>query len=825
MGQPFFFNKNCVIGDQDYLYFRLQKAIARAKKIDLLVAFLMESGVRLLENDLCQAVERGAALRILCGNYLQITQPQALYLLKDLLGEKVDLRFYNQPQKAFHPKAYLFENEQGGEIFVGSSNLSRTALTDGLEWNYRITAEKSPQDYHYFKQTFEELFLNHSIIINDQELRRYSKSWKKPKLFEIAGKFQEIQDEYQLEASNLIKYPRPLGAQIEALYELKQTRLEGWDKGLVVAATGTGKTFLAAFDSQNFKRVLFVAHRQEILEQAARTFRCVRPETAFGFFTGERKDINCDLLMATVQTLSQPEYLQIKYFSPQYFDYLIIDEFHHAAADSYQRILDYFRPRFLLGLTATPERMDNQDVFALCDYNLVYEVRLKEAINKGWLVPFRYYGIYDETDYSDLEYRQGRYCTEELEQVLQINRRADLILRHYLQYNSRRALGFCVSRRHAIFMAQYFLEKGIQAAAVISGNQQTVGVLERDQALRKFRQGKLKVLFSVDLFNEGLDIPTVDLVMFLRPTESPTVFLQQLGRGLRRSKGKKYVNVLDFIGNYKQAPLIPYLLTGKSPNLTKQTKGSGFLPEEHEYPQDCFVNFELRLIDLFKKMSSEEKSFREKVLAEYRRIKDFLGERPSRLQMYTYLDADIYQLMCTRKKDNIFRDYLSYLELLGELTMAEKELLDTKAHDFIRLVENTRLTKMYKIPVFLAFYNQGKMKLSINSQEIYESFRQFYQVSSNAIDLLRSKNTRDYQTWGPKEYLRLAWENPLHFLEQTAPEMFFSRNGCFCLSADLESYLNKSAFLQHFKDVLDYRTRRFYKERLEKHLKEWGGSI
>ena len=178
MGQPFFFNKNCVIGDRDYLYFRLQKAIARAKKIDLLVAFLMESGVRLLENDLCQAVERGAALRILCGNYLQITQPQALYLLKDLLGEKVDLRFYNQPQKAFHPKAYLFENEQGGEIFVGSSNLSRTALTDGLEWNYRITAEKSPQDYHYFKQTFEELFLNHSIIINDQELRRYSKSWK-----------------------------------------------------------------------------------------------------------------------------------------------------------------------------------------------------------------------------------------------------------------------------------------------------------------------------------------------------------------------------------------------------------------------------------------------------------------------------------------------------------------------------------------------------------------------------------------------------------------------------------------------------------------------
>ena len=171
-----------------------------------------------------------SGLRILCGNYSRLLSLSSLFV-KGFIGEKVDLRFIISP-KAFHPKAYLFENEQGN--FVGSSNLSRTALTDGLEWNYRITAEKSPQDYHYFKQTFEELFLNHSIIINDQELRRYSKSWK-PKLFEIAGKFQEIQDEYQLEASNLIKYPRPLGAQIEALYELKQTRLEGWDKGLVVA--------------------------------------------------------------------------------------------------------------------------------------------------------------------------------------------------------------------------------------------------------------------------------------------------------------------------------------------------------------------------------------------------------------------------------------------------------------------------------------------------------------------------------------------------------------------------------------------------------------
>ncbi len=268
------YNKNCVTGDKDHLYERLKVALAKAKKVDIIVAFLMESGVRLLVDDFKEAVERGALLRILCGNYLKITQPQALYLLRDSLGERVDLRFYNVHYKSFHPKAYLFEYDDDGEIFVGSSNVSRSALTDGIEWNYRISAKTSFADYTYFKQTFDDLFRNYSLVVDDIELRRYSKSWKRPKLFEDLektenGSGEEQQNKYlkaaedhegyqksmgdpaneitagvlsgsgeDLEQGMIINFPMPMGAQIEALYELKKSRLEGWEKGLIVAATG-----------------------------------------------------------------------------------------------------------------------------------------------------------------------------------------------------------------------------------------------------------------------------------------------------------------------------------------------------------------------------------------------------------------------------------------------------------------------------------------------------------------------------------------------------------------------------------------------------------
>jgi len=843
------YNTNCVTGDKDHLYNRLKESISKAETIDIIVAFLMESGVRLLVEDFKEAVDRGAVLRILCGNYLNITQPQALYLLKDSLGDNVDLRFYNVPDKSFHPKAYIFKHENSGEIFIGSSNVSRSALTDGIEWNYRICSKTSPEDYFYFKQTFEELFLNHSIIVNDNEMRKYSKRWKRPKFFEdmerlengavvVTGSNQgEVAaepipkyfiDSKELEVSKIIEYPRPIGPQIEALYELKKSRLDGWGKGIVVAATGLGKTFLAAFDSKEFKKVLFIAHREEILIQAERTFKCVRPETTTGYFSGERKDKNCDILFATVQTLGRKEYLNEKFFSRNQFDYIVIDEFHHAVAESYINIIEYFKPKFLLGLTATPERLDSQDVFALCDYNLVYEVRLKEAINKGWLVPFRYYGVFDETDYSRIDYRNGRYDEKQLEQILNINKRAGLILQNYLKYTSRKALGFCSSRSHAVFMAEYFIKHGIKACAVISGNipenssnSEDEGkpscVMDRKEAVNKLKNAEVKVVFSVDMFNEGLDIPEVDMVLFLRPTESPTVFLQQLGRGLRKTGKKKYVNVLDFIGNYKKANLIPFLLMGDIKDLGKKA-GTVCIPDEEEYPEGCFVNFDFRLIDLFKRMSDEQKKLFDRVKDEYFRIKENLGDRPLRTSMYTYLEESVYAAIRTKKEQNIFGDYLSFLEKIGELSEDERTLIGTVAHEFLKEIENTRMTKMYKMPILLAFYNYGKMKLVIDEDDIYENFKEYYSHGSNAIDLVKDSNTSNYREWGKKEYVDLARKNPIKFLMQSSPDFFYEENKQFCLTPAIKEFINNSAFIEHYKDIIDYRTRRFYKERLEKRL-------
>lgn len=873
------YNRNCVTGDKDHLYERLKVSIAKAQKVDIVVAFLMESGVRLLVDDFTDAVERGVVLRILCGNYLKITQPQALYLLKDSLGEQVDLRFYNVAHKSFHPKAYLFEFEEDGEIFVGSSNVSRSALTDGIEWNYRISAKTSPEDYTHFKQTFEDLFLNYSVVVDDNELRRYSKNWKRPKLFEDLEKLEngvgEKQDIGHVNATEpqkkgylidnqdtidegtnantsnftdestrgkIIKYPFPVGPQIEALYELKKSRLAGWDKGIVVAATGVGKTFLAAFDSKSFDKVLFIAHREEILFQAERTFKCVRSEKTTGFFSGERKEKDCEILFATVQTLGRKDYLHSGIFRRDQFDYIVIDEFHHAVAESYMNVLEYFKPKFLLGLTATPERLDNQDVFALCDYNVIYEVRLKEAINKGWLVPFRYYGVYDETDYDAIEYRNGKYNEKQLEEVLKLNKRADLILQNYLKYRSRRALGFCASRGHALFMAEYFVRHGIKACAVISGNgvansddYYSVGndsteyggstyLLNRREAIKKLKNTEISVIFSVDIFNEGLDIPEVDMVMFLRPTESPIIFLQQLGRGLRKKGEKKYVNVLDFIGNYKKANFLPFFLTGEEKEFAKRSR-IAVLPEEDEYPEGCFVNFDFRLINLFKRMADGQKEFFERVKDEYFRIKEAQGDKPLRLAMYTYLDEGIYSALRTKKGMNIFRDYLSFLAKISELSDGEQLLLGTVAHEFLRTLENTAMAKMYKLPIFLAFYNKGQMKLFINEDDIYQSFREFYAYGSNAVDLLRDGSSRSYKSWGKKEYVNLARRNPMHFLQQSSPDFFREEAQGFSLNPALSDYLRNPAFVRHCKDIIDYRARRFFKERLEKQKSEFEGAV
>lgn len=804
------YDTDVMTGDRDkrmYLYYQLVNSMKRADRIDIIVSFLRESGVKMLLKDLDQAMKRGAKIRILTGNYLGITQPSALYLIKHELGENVDLRFYSEKGRSFHPKSYIFHYVDHSDIYIGSSNISKSALTSGIEWNYRFSSCKDTENYEKFYKTFEDLFENHSIVVDDEELKKYSKSWHRPAAFKDLDRYDQNEENEDTKVRLLFE---PRGAQIEALCALENSRAEGATKGIIQAATGVGKTYLAAFDSKNYQKVLFVAHREEILKQAAVSFKNVRNSDDYGFFYGGEKTWDKSVIFASVATLGRPEYLTAKYFVPDYFDYIVIDEFHHAVNDQYMRIVNYFKPQFLLGLTATPERMDGRNIYEICDYNVPYEISLTEAINKGMLVPFRYYGIYDETDYSGIHPVHGHYEEKDLNGIYVGNEhRYDLIYKYYKKYGSKRALGFCCSRVHAEEMAKEFCQRGIPAVAVYS-NADGVYSEDRSTAIEKLKSGEIRVIFSVDMFNEGVDITAVDMVMFLRPTESPIVFFQQLGRGLRRSAGKEYLNVLDFIGNYEKAGSVRKFLTGKAYFTGEMHDFS----EKEDLPDDCIVDFDMRLIDLFAEMDKKHLKIKEQIEREYFRIKENLGHRPSRMDLFTYMDDDIYQFTISHPKDNVFKDYLGFLRETGEINEAENFLVDGIAKEFLNVLETTNMTKVYKMPVLMAFYNNGDMRLNVTDEQLLVSWKAFFDQNGNWKDLDKNMSYEKYKSISDKAHLKKILTMPVHFLQESGKGFFVKRDGfAISLRSDLEKYVKNQAFVEQVKDIVEYRVMDYYQRR------------
>lgn len=804
------YSTDVTTGDRDrrmYLYYQLVGSLRKAVSVDIIVSFLMESGVKMLLEELESALNRGARIRILTGNYLGITQPSALYLIKRKLGDRVDLRFYNEKNRSFHPKSYIFHYVDHSEIYIGSSNVSRSALTSGIEWNYRFSSNADQKNYDKFFKTFEDLFENHSIVVDDEELKRYSKNWHKPS---VSKDLERYDIEEEPEDTNVRLLFEPRGAQIEALCALEDTRSEGAKRALVQAATGVGKTYLAAFDSKDYERVLFVAHREEILRQAAVSFQNVRNSDDYGFFNGDQKSTDKSVIFASVATLGRQEYLNEKYFSKDYFDYIVIDEFHHAVNDQYRRIVDYFKPQFLLGLTATPERMDGRNIYEICDYNVPYEISLKDAINKGMLVPFHYYGIFDDTDYSKLHIVRGRYDEKELNETYIGNvHRHELIYKYYCKYGSKRALGFCCSRAHAEEMAKEFCKRGIPAVAVYS-NADGAFSEDRSVAIEKLKNGEIKVIFSVDMFNEGVDITSVDMVMFLRPTESPIVFLQQLGRGLRKSKGKEYLNVLDFIGNYEKAGRVRSLLTGRTWSETQQYHPA----DRSAYPDDCLIDFDMRLIDLFAQMDKKQLKVKDQISNEFFRVKELLGKRPSRIELFTYMDDDIYQMAITHSKENPFKRYLAYLKDLRELTSEEETFCHGIGREFISLIENTNMSKVYKMPVLMAFYNHGNVRLAVSEEELLESWKEFFNTGTNWKDLDAELTYHEYLEISDKEHVKKILQMPVHFLLESGKGFFVKKEGsALALREELTDVIGNPVFVEQMEDVIEYRVMDYYQRR------------
>jgi superfamily II DNA or RNA helicase len=581
-------SRRLVTGDTDHLLEHLRAHLDRASRCDIAVAFLMDSGARMIVEHLRDFLKRGGAARILVGDYLDVTEPIALRRLSDLHGD-LELRVYEARNQAFHLKTYIFLCDKEGIAFVGSSNLSASALTNGIEWNYRVVASDDKRGFHEITSGFEDLFLSYSCVradevwIKNYEQRRHRPDWQAAGLAEDPP----------------APVPEPHALQQEALDALNLTRRAGFTAGLVVLATGLGKTWLAAFDSARsaFRRLLFVAHREEILDQAVETFRRIRPSASIGRLDGVHRDLHVDLLFASVQTLGRVNHLTN--FTPDAFDYIIVDEFHHAAAATYRRVIDYFEPKFLLGLTATPERMDGGDLLALCQENLVFEASVTRGIAEELLSPFQYWGVPDEIDYANIPWRNARFDLDELTAAVATEARAQNALDQFRKHGGERCIAFCCSQRHADFMTQFFSARGVRSVAVHSG----VGSAPRATSLEELANGRLDVIFSVDMFNEGVDVPAIDTVLMLRPTESTVVWMQQFGRGLRTARGKPHLKVIDYIGNHRafltklRAIAAMAQMQSNSDSALRRVLDAA-RSGQLGLPDGCSVTYELQAVDI-----------------------------------------------------------------------------------------------------------------------------------------------------------------------------------------------------------------------------------
>jgi superfamily II DNA or RNA helicase/HKD family nuclease len=532
--------------DEHRIGHELKRELASADAVDLVCAFVRWQGLRLLEKELRAHCAAGRPLRVLTTVYCGSTEARALDALVDW-GAEVKVS-YDTQRTRLHAKAWLFRRDSGfSTAYIGSSNLSVSALLDGLEWNVRLSAVENAHVLDQFAAAFEAYW-------QDPEFEPYTHA-ERPR-FEKAIRRQTTDPVEPLVGLDVEPYPfqREILAKLEA-----ERTLHGRWRNLVVAATGTGKTVVAALDYRRVRRelprLLFVAHRKEILKQSRSVFRTVLKDGSFGelWVDGERPAYihsrGGQQVFASIQTLARADLGRIP---PDAFDAVIVDEVHHAEAPTYERLLSHLRPRLLLGLTATPERADGKSILDWFDGRIAAELRLWTALERQLLAPFQYFGVHDDVDLSSVRWTRGGYDATDLENVYVFSREAarrrvalivEALRRKVDDPRTMRALGFCVGVAHARFMAEQFSEIGIPAVPVLG----TTDREARDRALRDLRDGRVNAVFTVDLFNEGVDVPNVDTLLFLRPTESPTIFLQQLGRGLRRAEGKTCCTVLDFI--------------------------------------------------------------------------------------------------------------------------------------------------------------------------------------------------------------------------------------------------------------------------------------
>lgn len=531
----------------------LKREILSCDRIDFLVSFVKWTGLRLVMSELKQFTDNGGNLRVITTSYMGATDYKAIEWLSKLSNTEIKIS-YDTERTRLHAKTYVFWRNTGfSTAYIGSSNLSESAMTSGLEWNLKVSEYDSSNILHKIYATFETYWNSNEFIHFEA-----TSDGERLKNALLRGKGYNEIDKNTLNVHyfdiNPHHYQQVILDQLEA-----ERNVHNHFRNLVIAATGTGKTVISAFDYKRFKNnnkkanLLFVAHRKEILEQSLYCFRnMLRDQNFGGLLVDGLRPESLEYVFVSIQSLNSINLTSN--LKDDFYDFIIIDEFHHAAAPSYQSLLNYFKPKILLGLTATPERADGESIFKYFDNPEAIQLRLTEAIDQKLLCPFHYFGVTDSVDFRKVRWSAGKYNVEDLENLLVLNdivskRRAEQVKKaienYALAWDEIIGIGFCVSKKHAAFMAAYFNESGIPSECLTSDSDASLREIVKQKLIAK----EIHFVFVVDLYNEGVDIPEVNTVLFLRPTESLTIFLQQLGRGLRLATGKEALTVIDFVGH------------------------------------------------------------------------------------------------------------------------------------------------------------------------------------------------------------------------------------------------------------------------------------
>jgi superfamily II DNA or RNA helicase/HKD family nuclease/SOS-response transcriptional repressor LexA len=725
------------------------------------VAFVTTSGVATIINKLKELENRKIKGKILVSQYLNFTQPEALKRL--LQFKNIDLRIATTGNA--HAKGYIFKNNEHYNLIVGSSNLTAQALSTNREWNLKVSAldESGIVDnvINEFKSDFQK-----ATKVTTEFILGYEEIYQKQFLLNKINTLESI-----IESEIVIT---PNSMQIEALENLKNLRKDKKNKALIISATGTGKTYLSAFDAKAFnpKKLLFVVHRLTIAKDSLKTFQKVFGKNkTMGLYSGEKRELECDFVFSTIQTISKISHLEN--FAKDHFDYIIIDETHRSGADSYLRLIDYFEPKFLLGMTATPERTDGNDIFQLFDHNIAYEIRLNRAMEEEMLSSFHYYGVTDLLiDDNEIDNKSDFNLLVSKERVKRIIEQA----KFYGSDNGiTRGLIFCSRKKEAIELSILFNLNGYKTVSLTGDSSEE----ERAKAIEKLETDNLKekldYIFTVDIFNEGIDIPKINQIIMLRPTESAIIFIQQLGRGLRKVDGKSYVTVIDFIGNYENNYLIPIALYGDT-SYNKDSLRKLITEGSRMIPGASTINFdEITKEKIFQSIDSANMQLLSDLKKDYNLLKFKLGRIPMMMDFIEHGSRDPYLYV------NYSNSYYNFV------VKVEKEYNSDLNKEHIKLLE-----------LFSKEIN--------NSKRVEESYILKQLILKGGLNISEFKDSiQNLYSYIPSQATIDSCIRNINFLFIRKNEkIIFIRNNSFQLYNEFHEELKNTIFKNFLLDTINY---------------------